>query len=46
MRLRPWGRVGPLTPTVEGYLRYLWDGAWLWRNRRLPQAVRPPAMLG
>ena len=42
MRLRPWGRVGPLTPTVAGYLRYLRENARLWERQALLRG-RPAA---
>lgn len=42
MRLRPWGRVGPLTPTVAGYLRYLRENARLWEKQALLRG-RPAA---
>jgi [glutamine synthetase] adenylyltransferase / [glutamine synthetase]-adenylyl-L-tyrosine phosphorylase len=35
MRLRPWGQVGPLTSTVNGYLRYLQQHARLWEKQAL-----------
>ncbi len=35
MRLRPWGQVGPLTSTVNGYLRYLHHHARLWEKQAL-----------
>lgn len=35
MRLRPWGKVGPLAPTVNGYLRYLQQHARLWEKQAL-----------
>ncbi|OQA47573.1 MAG: Glutamate-ammonia-ligase adenylyltransferase [Chloroflexi bacterium ADurb.Bin325] len=35
MRLRPWGRVGPLAPTVNSYLRYLRQHARLWEKQAL-----------
>jgi glutamate-ammonia-ligase adenylyltransferase len=42
MRLRPWGRVGPLVPTVEGYWKYLLGHARLWEKQALLRA-RPVA---
>ncbi len=42
MRLRPWGRVGPLAPTVAGYLRYLQEHARLWEKQALLRG-RPAA---
>ena len=38
MRLRPWGRVGPLVPTVDGYLSYLARHARLWEKQALIKA--------
>ena len=38
MRLRPWGRVGPLISTVEGYLTYLERNARLWEKQALLRA--------
>ena len=42
MRLRPWGRVGPLTPSLAGYLRYLNEHARLWEKQAFLRA-RPVA---
>ncbi len=42
MRLRPWGRVGPLVPNRTGYLRYLREHARLWEKQALLRA-RPIA---
>ena len=42
MRLRPWGRVGPLAPTVAGYLKYLQEHARLWEKQALLRG-RPAA---
>jgi [glutamine synthetase] adenylyltransferase / [glutamine synthetase]-adenylyl-L-tyrosine phosphorylase len=38
MRLRPWGRVGPLISTVDGYLTYLARDARLWEKQALLRA--------
>ncbi len=38
MRLRPWGRAGPLIPTVDGYLTYLERNARLWEKQALLRA--------
>jgi len=38
MRLRPWGRVGPLISTVDGYLTYLRRHARLWEKQALLRA--------
>jgi glutamate-ammonia-ligase adenylyltransferase len=38
MRLRPWGRVGPLISTVDGYLGYLERHARLWEKQALLRA--------
>ncbi len=38
MRLRPWGRVGPLVSTVDGYLTYLERHARLWERQALLRA--------
>lgn len=38
MKLRPWGRVGPLVPTVAGYLAYLERHARLWERQALLKA--------
>ena len=35
MRLRPWGKVGPLVTTVEGYLAYLEHHARPWEKQAL-----------
>ena len=35
MRLRPWGRVGPLVSTLDGYLNYLERHARLWERQAL-----------
>ena len=42
MRLRPWGTVGPLVNTVDGYLAYLQKHARLWEKQALLKA-RPIA---
>lgn len=42
MRLRPWGRVGPLVPNRCGYLKYLHEHARLWEKQALLRA-RPIA---
>lgn len=42
MRLRPWGRVGPLVVSVDGYLAYLQKHARLWEKQALLKA-RPIA---
>ncbi len=42
MRLRPWGRAGPLVTSVEGYLAYLDKHARLWEKQALLKA-RPIA---
>lgn len=42
MRLRPWGRSGPLVCTVEAYLEYLHQHAALWEKQALLKA-RPIA---
>ena len=42
MRLRPWGKSGPLLPTRAGYLRYLARSARLWELQALLKA-RPIA---
>ena len=42
MRLRPWGTVGPLVNTVDGYLAYLEQHARLWEKQALLKA-RPIA---
>ncbi len=42
MRLRPWGRVGPLIPTQAGFLGYLQRYARLWEKQALLKA-RPVA---
>ncbi len=38
MRLRPWGRVGPLISSAEGYLTYLERHARLWEKQALLRA--------
>ena len=38
MRLRPWGKVGPLVSTVEGYLTYLEHQARPWEKQALLKA--------
>lgn len=38
MRLRPWGRAGPLVTTVGGYLAYLERNARLWERQALLKA--------
>lgn len=35
MRLRPWGRSGPLVSSTEGYLAYLKKSAGLWEKQAL-----------
>ncbi|MFH1085424.1 MAG: glutamine synthetase adenylyltransferase [Chloroflexota bacterium] len=42
MRLRPWGQVGPLVATRDGYLRYLREHARVWEKQALLKA-RPIA---
>jgi glutamate-ammonia-ligase adenylyltransferase len=42
VRLRPWGRVGPLIPTIGGYMAYLERHARLWEKQALLKA-RPVA---
>jgi glutamate-ammonia-ligase adenylyltransferase len=42
MRLRPWGKDGPLVPTLAGYLKYLEQHARLWEKQALLK-VRPVA---
>jgi glutamate-ammonia-ligase adenylyltransferase len=42
MRLRPWGKVGPLVVSVDGYLAYLQKHARLWEKQALLKA-RPIA---
>ncbi len=42
MRLRPWGQVGALVSSFEGYLRYLQQHAQLWEKQALLKA-RPIA---
>lgn len=42
MRLRPWGRVGPLVPTVSSYRHYLRAHAEIWERQALIKA-RPIA---
>ena len=38
MRLRPWGQVGPLVTSDEGYLRYLGKHARVWEKQALLKA--------
>ncbi len=38
MRLRPWGAVGPLVVTADGYLKYLRGSARLWEKQALLRA--------
>lgn len=38
MRLRPWGRDGPLVSSVEGYATYLQEHARLWEKQALLKA--------
>lgn len=38
LRLRPWGRVGPLVSTLEGYLAYLRQNARWWEKQALLKA--------
>jgi glutamate-ammonia-ligase adenylyltransferase len=38
MRLRPWGRVGPLISTVDGHLAYIGRHARLWEKQALLKA--------
>ncbi|PWH12135.1 MAG: glutamine synthetase adenylyltransferase [Anaerolineae bacterium] len=42
MRLRPWGKDGPLVPTLVGYLKYLERDARPWEKQALLK-VRPIA---
>lgn len=42
MRLRPWGQMGSLVPTVAGYVKYLEQNARLWEKQALLKA-RPVA---
>jgi glutamate-ammonia-ligase adenylyltransferase len=42
MRLRPWGRSGPLVTTAEAFLEYLKDHSELWERQALLKA-RPIA---
>ncbi|MDA0589828.1 MAG: glutamine synthetase adenylyltransferase [Planctomycetota bacterium] len=42
MRLRPWGRSGPLVTTAEAFLEYLKDQSELWERQALLKA-RPIA---
>ncbi len=42
MRLRPWGKDGPLVPTLAGYLKYLEQHARPWEKQALLK-VRPVA---
>lgn len=38
MRLRPWGRVGRLVPTIAAYINYLNDAAQLWEKQAMLKA--------
>ncbi len=38
MRLRPWGKVGPLIVSPEGYITYLQKNARLWEKQALLKA--------
>jgi glutamate-ammonia-ligase adenylyltransferase len=38
MRLRPWGKVGPLIVSPEGYISYLQKNARLWEKQALLKA--------
>lgn len=38
MRLRPWGRSGPLVASADGYLEYLRNQAQLWEKQALIKA--------
>ncbi len=38
MRLRPWGKAGPLVPTLDGYMAYLRKDARLWEKQALLKA--------
>ena len=38
MRLRPWGRSGPLVTSVDGYLSYLRQSARIWEKQALLKA--------
>ncbi len=38
MRLRPWGKVGPLVSSVDGYITYLKKNALLWEKQALLKA--------
>jgi [glutamine synthetase] adenylyltransferase / [glutamine synthetase]-adenylyl-L-tyrosine phosphorylase len=42
MRLRPWGKDGPLIPTISGFLKYLENNARPWEKQALLK-VRPIA---
>jgi len=42
MRLRPWGKDGPLVSTLEGFLKYLRQNARLWEKQALLK-IRPLA---
>lgn len=42
MRLRPWGKDGPLVPTLAGYLKYLEQHARPWEKQALLK-IRPIA---
>ena len=44
MRLRPWGRVGPLVSTVDGYIAYLERHARLWEKQALLRRASSPGM--
>ncbi len=48
MRLRPWGRTGPLVTSLNGYLRYLSQHARIWEKQALLKArgVAGDAALG
>ena len=35
MRLRPWGQVGPLVASLDGYVAYLIENARLWEKQAL-----------
>ncbi len=38
MRLRPWGRSGPLVISLDGYLSYLQENARIWEKQALLKA--------
>jgi len=38
MRLRPWGRAGPLVTSVDGYMAYLYNDARMWEKQALLKA--------